>query len=69
MVKGKRKVRKSITEVGKLRKKRIKNKRENVENGWMNWLNKSMAIINVTLQLLDICRLHEIWNGKTLNSM
>ena len=35
MVKGKRKVRKSITEVGKLRTKRIKNKRETVENGWM----------------------------------
>ena len=43
----------------KKEKKRIKNKIENVENWWMTWslmwLNRSVAIINITLQFLDVC--------------
>ena len=38
-------------------KKRVKNKRENVGNRWMMWLNRKVAIINVMLQFLDIHRL------------
>ena len=38
----------------------MKNKKDNFENWWMMWplmqLNKSVAIINITLQLLDIYR-------------
>ena len=40
----------------KIKKKRVKNKRENVGNRRMMWLNR-IAIINVMLQLLDIHRL------------
>ena len=38
-------------------KKRVKNKRENVGNRWMMWLNMKVVIINVMLQFLDIHRL------------
>ena len=37
-------------------KKKKKMKRENIGNGWMRSLNKSVETINVTFQLLDIYR-------------
>ena len=46
-----RKVRKSTTiswEINRKKKKELKI-RKNVENGWMIWLNKSVATINTTL--------------------
>ena len=57
---GRGKVRESITISLKInkKKKRLKNKIENVENGWMMWSlmwrNRSIEIINTTLQFLDI---------------
>ena len=40
--------------------------RENVRNGWMmqmlKWLNKNIAIINTTLQLLEIYRYRYRWD-------
>ena len=39
------KIRESITISWEINKKKNKNKRENVENGWMMWLNESIIAI------------------------